>query len=90
MDLTKDRVQTLAALAKLALEPEEVERLGGELEQVVAWMAWLGEAPKVEQEETKNVLREDAVEASMERDRLLSNAPEQDGAYFIVPRAVDG
>ncbi|MCL1878580.1 MAG: Asp-tRNA(Asn)/Glu-tRNA(Gln) amidotransferase subunit GatC [Defluviitaleaceae bacterium] len=37
----------------------------------------------------KNVLREDVVAKNISKETLLSNAPEQYGGYFQVPKTVD-
>ena len=39
--------------------------------------------------DTVNVLREDTVRPPMDRDALLRNAPETDGAAYIVPRVLE-
>jgi aspartyl-tRNA(Asn)/glutamyl-tRNA(Gln) amidotransferase subunit C len=37
----------------------------------------------------KNVLRDDVVSKTISRETLLSNAPEQYGGYFQVPKTID-
>ena len=37
----------------------------------------------------KNVLRDDIVQKTISRETLLSNAPEQYGGYFQVPKTLD-
>ena len=37
----------------------------------------------------KNVLRDDIVKKTIPREVLLSNAPEQYGGYFQVPKTID-
>jgi len=37
----------------------------------------------------KNVLRDDVVNKTISREILLSNAPEQYGGYFQVPKTID-
>jgi len=37
----------------------------------------------------KNVLRDDIVNKTISRETLLSNAPEQYGGYFQVPKTID-
>ena len=47
------------------------------------------EPGEAEQLDGMNVLRPDLCTPSMDREQLLANAPERDGQYVLVPRAVE-
>ena len=48
-----------------------------------------GAEPLVTVLDMSNVLRKDVAEKLISRDELLSNAPEQNDGYFIVPGTLD-
>ncbi len=95
MKISKETVLYVADLARLKLSEEESERLSGEMGQILGYMEKLntldtsGVKAMEHVEPVSNVLREDIVEESFNREDILSNAPdEQDGA-FKVPRVVE-
>jgi aspartyl-tRNA(Asn)/glutamyl-tRNA(Gln) amidotransferase subunit C len=84
-------VERVAALARLALDAEEVERLTGELRRIVEYVAQIqecdvrGVSAELDPEQTANVLRDDVVQPSLPPKEALKNAPDTDGASFRVP-----
>lgn len=93
MALTNDDVLHIARLARIALTPEEVTRLAGQLSGILDHFAVLSAAPTDGLEPTahplplSNVMRADEVASSLTRAAVLSNAPEQEAGSFRV-RAV--
>ena len=88
MKLTQEDMCRLARLS--GLEPEAAEPLNGRLEALLSCMRTLDGIDPAQPERTdgENVLRADASASGMDRERLLANAPRQDGAYILVPRTV--
>lgn len=95
MKLTEELVDRLAGLSRLRLTGEERLQLAEELAHVLEYMALLeelddsGMEPAAQGPGLKNVFRPDEAEPSMDRASLLKNAPSQDGAAVLVPRAVE-
>lgn len=95
MKITEEMVDYIALLSRLKPEPEERERLRGELEQIVSYMDVLntldteGIEPMSHVFPVKNVLREDVVEPSFPREELLRGAPGGDEKAYLVPKAVE-
>jgi len=93
--ITAADVQYVADLAQLTLDDEAKERLVGELSAILGHMDKLNELdtsdvePMMHVLEMTNVLREDEVAASLDRDTALMNAPKSDGEYFLVPKILD-
>lgn len=89
-------LERLADLARLSLAGEDREQLNEELEQIIGYMSVLegldteGVEPMHHVIPLKNVLREDAICPSAQRELLLCNAPDCDGAYWLAPRTVEG
>lgn len=95
MKITREEVAHIAALSRLAFTPEETEAMRSHLESVLGHFERLDSVdtsvlpPTAHILDTVNVLREDAVRPPMDRDALLRNAPETDGAAYIVPRVLE-
>ena len=92
--ISKEEVKHIAELAHLKLAEEEVELLSEQLSDILDYINKLNEldtedvVPTAYTIPMNNVLREDKVEPSMERDRVLSNAPDKDEQQFKVPRII--
>lgn len=82
-------------MAKLDLPDDErarISELGDKLIESFSALADIdttGVEPLITVLGVRNVLREDVSAKMLSRDELLSNAPEQYGGYFQVPRTLD-
>jgi aspartyl-tRNA(Asn)/glutamyl-tRNA(Gln) amidotransferase subunit C len=88
-------VEHVARLARLALTEAELERMRVELAAILQYIEKL-EAVDVEGVEPTshavplvNVMRDDEVDPSVEREAMMSNAPDRSGEYFRVPRIIE-
>jgi aspartyl-tRNA(Asn)/glutamyl-tRNA(Gln) amidotransferase subunit C len=90
--ISRDDVAHLARLARLAVTDEELDRFAGQLDQVLAAVARVGEAavsdvpPMTHAVPLTNVLRPDVVTPSLARDVVLAGAPAAEDDRFRVPR----
>jgi aspartyl-tRNA(Asn)/glutamyl-tRNA(Gln) amidotransferase subunit C len=90
--ISRDDVAHLARLSRLAVTDEELDRFAGQLDQVLAAVARVGEAavadvpPMTHAVPLTNVLRADAVVPSLPRDAVLAEAPAAEDDRFRVPR----
>jgi aspartyl-tRNA(Asn)/glutamyl-tRNA(Gln) amidotransferase subunit C len=88
-------VNYVAHLARLSLSPEESEKLGSQLAQVLGYIEKLREvdvsgiAPTAHAFPLVNVTRPDMIQPSMEHDEALRNAPAQANGLFMVPKIVE-
>lgn len=95
MRLTPQEVDYIALLARLDLSASERERAAQELSQILDHFEQLKELDTEGVEPTShvlpvvNVLRGDGTRPSLARAAALSNAPEQAGGMFQVPRVVE-
>jgi aspartyl-tRNA(Asn)/glutamyl-tRNA(Gln) amidotransferase subunit C len=91
MELRREIAEQVAELARLRLEPTELDRLTGELAQIVHFVEQLDELETTDIEplahvmDVANVLAEDQMRPSLPREEALANAPKQDGEFFQVP-----
>jgi aspartyl-tRNA(Asn)/glutamyl-tRNA(Gln) amidotransferase subunit C len=85
-------VAHLARLARLAVTDEELDLFAGQLDVILGAVARVGEVAVAEIPPTThavplaNVLRPDAVRASLPRDAVLAAAPSVEDDKFRVPR----
>jgi len=97
MKITKQDVEHVARLARLALSEEEKERYAAQLEGILGYIDKLNKAETANVSPTSHVLpmanvwREDAAEP----DRLgspsdiLKNAPDAEGPFFKVKKIIE-
>ncbi len=88
-------VAYVANLARLALNEEEIKRLGSQLEKVLEYINKLNEVDTGPVEPTshvlpmKNVAREDVNKTSLDISEVLKNAPSREGNFFKVPKVIE-
>lgn len=89
--ITADDVAHVARLARLALTDDEVATYTGQLAAVLDHAADVealdvaGVEPMVHPYPLRNVLRDDVVGATVDRDEVLAQAPSVDDGQFRVP-----
>ncbi|MFZ2087159.1 MAG: Asp-tRNA(Asn)/Glu-tRNA(Gln) amidotransferase subunit GatC [Desulfobaccales bacterium] len=94
MALTREEVLHVAKLARLSLNPEEVDLFTRQLNNILAYVEKLQEVdtdgvpPMAHAVPIFNVFREDEVAPSLSRDEGLANAPAQEEGTFVVPRVI--
>ena len=87
-------IRHVAKLARLELTEEEVTKFGAQLEDLLEHVDVLAKldvsaVPATAQVvESRNVEREDAVQPSLDRETVLAQAPQRQGAFFRVPRII--
>ncbi len=98
--VTVEDVQRVAELAHLELKPEETPAMLRDLNAILDYVAELnqldtaGVVPLAQVSELvdtsgRGVLRPDALQPSIDRAAVLSQAPETDGAFFKVPKVIE-
>jgi aspartyl-tRNA(Asn)/glutamyl-tRNA(Gln) amidotransferase subunit C len=92
-EIDRDQILHVARLARLELRDDEVERLGAQLNDIIAAVAKVSELDLADVEPTShpldlvNVWAEDEPRPSLPIEDALGNAPERDGEFFRVPPA---
>ena len=95
MSVDKDTVRRIAKLARLAVPEERLEPLAGELNGIFQWVEMLNEVNVEGVPAMTSVVaqklkwREDVVTDGDAADALMSNAPEREGTFFVVPKVVE-
>jgi len=88
-------VKYVAHLARIALSPEEEQKLGAQLGNILGYIEKLNQADVAGVEPTAhafplvNVTRPDETPTSMSNEDALRNAPAKANGLFIVPKIVE-
>jgi aspartyl-tRNA(Asn)/glutamyl-tRNA(Gln) amidotransferase subunit C len=88
-------VKYVAHLARIALTPEEEQKLGAQLAQILAYIEKLKELDVANVEPTAhaiplaNVTRPDELRPSLPHEEAMRNAPAQANGLFVVPKIVE-
>ena len=93
--ISREEVQHVARLARLALTDEELERMRQQLDAILAYIDKLRELDVEGVEPTShavplvNVMRDDDIAPSLSQEAALANAPDRAGELFRVPRIIE-
>jgi aspartyl-tRNA(Asn)/glutamyl-tRNA(Gln) amidotransferase subunit C len=85
----------MAALARVGLTHEEMERMRDQLSAVLDHISMLQEVntddilPTAQVIQLQNVMRDDVVRSSLPRELVLLNAPDQEDGYLRVNAVLD-
>ena len=88
-------IESLAALARIKLRPEEKGKLSEDLTKILGYVKELGKLDIKNVEPTthvlriENVFRKDEVKSSKVRDKVLEHAPKRESNFFKVPKVID-
>ncbi len=93
--ISYETIEYVGILAKLELSAEEKEQAKADMGRMLDYIDKLGELDTTDVEPmshvfpVENVFREDVVTNGDERERLLSNAPQEKDGMFVVPRTFE-
>src|SRR4051812_24141144 len=96
MTLNRQEVAHLARLSRLSLSAEELDRFAPQLDDILTWVARVGEAASADIPETPsavqrvNICRADVVRPWLERSEVRRQAPAAEDGRFRVPRIRGG
>jgi aspartyl-tRNA(Asn)/glutamyl-tRNA(Gln) amidotransferase subunit C len=97
--VTVEDVNRVAELAHLELKPEETEPMLRDLNAILDYVAELNQldtssvAPLSQVSELFDAgvsgLRDDVIRPSLDRARVMAEAPETNGVFFKVPKVIE-
>jgi aspartyl-tRNA(Asn)/glutamyl-tRNA(Gln) amidotransferase subunit C len=93
--ISRQDVEHVARLSRLALGDAEVERMREQLSGILAYIDTLraidttGVEPTAHAVPLLNVMRDDAGWPCLGQDEALANAPDRAQAFFRVPRIIE-
>jgi aspartyl-tRNA(Asn)/glutamyl-tRNA(Gln) amidotransferase subunit C len=95
MSLAAADVAKVALLARLRVNPLELETFTGQLNSIVEYVSQLqeldttGVEPLAHGIEVRNVFRDDVCAPALDREKALANAPERNQVGFQVPAVLE-
>ena len=96
MSVDQATVRRVAKLARIKVKEENVERLAGELNSILHWIEQLNEVNVEGVEPLAGALaqaalpmRDDQVTDGGYPNKVLGNAPERIGDFYVVPKVVE-
>lgn len=95
MKITREEVEYVAHLARLALTADEASEFAGQLDQILGYFEKLEELDTSGVEPTRhaiavvNAFREDVVKPSYDSETALENAPDKSDDFFRVPKIIE-
>jgi aspartyl-tRNA(Asn)/glutamyl-tRNA(Gln) amidotransferase subunit C len=96
MSLDAATIRRIATLARIRVEDHEIPTLQAELNGILGWIEQLNEVNVEGVEPLAGALaqaalpmREDRVTDGGYPDKVLSNAPERIGDFYVVPKVVE-
>lgn len=93
--MDRDTVLKAARLAQIEVKDDEVDAVGGKLQNIIGFVEQLSEVdtadvqPLESVHEIANNLREDAVNDGGISEKVLKNAPESQEGFFVVSKVVE-
>jgi aspartyl-tRNA(Asn)/glutamyl-tRNA(Gln) amidotransferase subunit C len=93
--ISREDVEHVARLSRLALSEAEVERMREQLSGILAYIDKLraldtaGVEPTSHAVPLVNVMRDDDTRPCLPPDAALANAPDRSGGFFRVPRIIE-
>jgi aspartyl-tRNA(Asn)/glutamyl-tRNA(Gln) amidotransferase subunit C len=91
MGLSREEVQKVSLLARLQFSDDELDQITSQLDEIVGYVEQLSELdtadvqPMAHAVDVANVFADDQVLPSLDRERMLANAPKRDDECYRVP-----
>ncbi|SEN42489.1 aspartyl/glutamyl-tRNA(Asn/Gln) amidotransferase subunit C [Palleronia salina] len=95
MSIDKDTAARVAKLARIRVEPDQLDALAGEFNTILGFIEQLNEVdvdgvePMVSVTPQRLKRREDVVTDGNQPDKVLANAPDAREGFFAVPKVVE-
>ncbi len=95
MSIDKETVQHVAHLARIELQPNELEKISGQLYDILGFIDKISSLdienvpPTSHILPISNVLRDDHPHVSLPAEKALENAPSKKGNFFSVPKIIE-
>ena len=94
--ITKEEIKKISSLAKINISDNELDSYSEQVSRILEYMSQLNEVDTSQVEEFSNqlfnneqLLRNDEIEPSLDREEIIKLAPDSDGVYFKVPKVIN-
>lgn len=95
MSINREAVEYVAHLARIDLQPNELDKLSGELQAIIDFIDRLkkleikGVEPTSHILPINNVFKADKPADSLSAEQVLMNAPAKKTNFFVVPKIIE-
>ena len=95
MAIDKTTLEYVAELARIELQPKELEKLSQQLQDILDFIDKLKKidtsniSPTSHILALENVLRQDEPRGSLPSENTLMNAPAREDNFFVVPKVIE-
>ena len=95
MSIDNSTVKKIAKLSKLEIDSTSENKMRDELNNILEWVDTLQQVntdkiePMLSVFNESMTLREDKVEIDNNQNDILSNAPEKNSGFFVVPKVIE-
>ncbi|MEO1028617.1 MAG: Asp-tRNA(Asn)/Glu-tRNA(Gln) amidotransferase subunit GatC [Pseudomonadota bacterium] len=95
MSVTKEDVEKVARLSRIAVDEDRLPSLANELNGILKWIEQLNEVDVEGVDPMTSVvaadlpMRDDVVTDGGIQDDVLANAPKSTAGFFVVPKSVE-
>jgi aspartyl-tRNA(Asn)/glutamyl-tRNA(Gln) amidotransferase subunit C len=88
--IDRHEARRIAGLAHLEFDDASLDRIAGEMTQILGYVERLRDAPVSDaQAAAATPMREDVVRAGTTRGQVAQNAPEFENGFFVVPKVIE-
>ena len=94
--ITKEEIKKISSLAKINISDNELDSYSEQVSKILEYMSQLDEVDTSKVDEFSNqlfnneqLLRNDEIEPSLDREEIIKLAPDSDGVYFKVPKVIN-
>ena len=90
MKIDRDEARRIAGLAHLEFDDAALDRIAGEMTQILGYVERLRDAAVVEVEAGQATpMRDDATRTGTAREQIERNAPAFENGFFVVPKVIE-
>ena len=95
MSINKDTIKKISKLARISVTKEETDRLEKDLNSILKFVEQLKELntdkilPIALVSNQPLTMSKDEIKKINEKDEILTNAPEKNSNYYIVPKVIE-
>ena len=91
--VTKEEIMKIAILSKLFVADDEIDKLTADMSEIISFADTINNASEAGTDfdninNLSNVLREDEVVPSYDREKILANAKDSDDGCFLVKNII--
>jgi len=95
MSIGPEDIKKIAILARLEIEDDKVEKISGDISNILSFVDQLQNAntdqiePMAHPMDASQILRADEVTETNQREKLQSVAPNTEDGLFLVPKVIE-